>query len=893
MAFSMRWPTQFAVITQKFGERPEYYKKFGLPGHEGIDFQAPEGSEIYSVADGFVLQVRLDGNSDPAGKPYGNQVRIQHEGGYTSVYAHLSQVVVAQGQGVKSGQLIGLGGNTGNSFGAHLHFSLKEQGATASGKTKYPYDIIDPTPFLQPFSGGQATTPQPPAKTTMDVEINSPEAGFLNMRSEAYVGSTLVTQIKHGTKVGSLEEADITRNKIGQDGQWLWVRTSDKKDGYVAAWYLKLPSSASQTQPTPLIFVVVDSPDDPLKLRSGPGVEHAIVAQMAHNTSLKALESEAAVRSKVGQQGQWLQVQTPTGVNGYTAAWYLKLSTTSVVQPEPVTTTGAVRYVQVESPEFGLKVRSGPSVDSKQVWWVSHKTVLESLEDPKVTGTKVGVQDQWIKVRTPSGKEGYVAAWYVRRMDYEDTRKAAEKAALPKAVSPHIFGMHAAQLSDDAATRDAIRGLYNGKNKQGWIFFTELVAMPAQSVQLNQDYRNRLWDWVTQGYGVIVRLNHSYHPGGTLPESSRYDEFAAACARWVELHLLHAELPNEQYTWTIQIANEQNNPSEHPGGYENPKEHITPELYATAFNKVYARIKAVLPNSIVCPGAVDPYNSVPMKLLGGQRWRPLDYFQKMMDNITALDGIILHAYTHGPSLAAITHQVTFGDALLSDHCFDFQTYSQFAERIPAKWKEVPVYITETNHICRGDNAPACDRKESQGWTKENIGWVRKVYEEINRWNSTPYAQQIRALLPYRWMGDQWEIYNKPGVLEDFRQALDNDYRWRAPKATAAGAVAFALPMEAQAAAPAGVEEERALMQPDDLASLWWLGPKSAMLLNAAGVLIFEQLAAMTPAQIKAILGEAGLLVRHVDSWPEQARLAAAGQWKELDVYQRRLGKKAR
>ena len=127
MAFSMRWPTQFAVITQKFGERPEYYKKFGLPGHEGIDFQAPEGSEIYSVADGFVLQVRLDGNSDPAGKPYGNQVRIQHEGGYTSVYAHLSQVVVAQGQGVKSGQLIGLGGNTGNSFGEIGRASCRER----------------------------------------------------------------------------------------------------------------------------------------------------------------------------------------------------------------------------------------------------------------------------------------------------------------------------------------------------------------------------------------------------------------------------------------------------------------------------------------------------------------------------------------------------------------------------------------------------------------------------------------------------------------------------------------------------------------------------------------------------------------------------------------------
>ncbi|NBD35825.1 MAG: peptidoglycan DD-metalloendopeptidase family protein, partial [Chloroflexi bacterium] len=90
MAFRMRWPTEYGKITQEFGARPEFYQKFGLPGHEGVDFMAPEGSELYAVADGFVSDVRLDGNSDPNGKPYGNQVRIQHEGGFTSIYAHLS-----------------------------------------------------------------------------------------------------------------------------------------------------------------------------------------------------------------------------------------------------------------------------------------------------------------------------------------------------------------------------------------------------------------------------------------------------------------------------------------------------------------------------------------------------------------------------------------------------------------------------------------------------------------------------------------------------------------------------------------------------------------------------------------------------------------------------------
>ena len=122
---------------------------------EGIDFQAPEGSEIYAAEDGVVSEVRLDGDSDPLNKPYGNQVRIQHAGSYLTIYAHLSHVVVSKGQSVKAGQLIGLSGNTGNSFGAHLHLTLKKDGATRAGETNYPYDIVDPSPYLQPFSGGQ------------------------------------------------------------------------------------------------------------------------------------------------------------------------------------------------------------------------------------------------------------------------------------------------------------------------------------------------------------------------------------------------------------------------------------------------------------------------------------------------------------------------------------------------------------------------------------------------------------------------------------------------------------------------------------------------------------------------------------------------------------------
>ena len=594
----MRWPTEYGKITQEFGARPEFYQKFGLPGHEGIDFMAPEGSELYAVADGFVSDVRLDGNSDPNGKPYGNQIRIQHEGGFTSIYAHLSEVVVTRGQFVQAGQLIGLAGNTGNSFGAHLHFTLKKQGATQSDATNYPHDIIDPTPYLKPFGGSKPEQPSPPTETTIDVQVDSPEVGYLNVRSAPYVGSDLVTKVDHGETLGALEEADIARSKVGKNGQWLWVRTPMGKTGYVAAWYIKLPPP----EPTPekeaeVTLVKVDSPEVPLKLRSGPGIGYAQIDQMPDGATLKALEPPAEVRRKIGQHGAWLQVQTPAGEEGYTAAWYLKLEKTSAPAIPTPATGKPTKYVQVESPEFGLRVRGGPSTDHDQVWWIPHGTMLTSLEDERTTGRKVGQEDEWLHVRTPALWEGYVAAWYLKAPEGEDQRQPATQMDLRTGLSPHIQGIHAVTLGDDLRTRDPIRSLFESRNKKGWVFFTEVCGRQPQHVHLNGDLRNRLWDWADQGYGVIVRLNNGYEPNGTLPERKYYDDFAAAAARWTELYLKRPDRSQSEYTWTIQIANEQNNPREHPGGFEHPREHITAEMYAEAFNKTYAQIKAVLPNS--------------------------------------------------------------------------------------------------------------------------------------------------------------------------------------------------------------------------------------------------------------------------------------------------------
>lgn len=140
----LHWPTDYPVVTQRFGVNPQIYGAYGLPGHEGIDIRAPNNTNIYACADGEVFEVE----TRPNVHPYGIHVRIRHANGFRTVYAHLMHALVTVGEQVKAGQLIAKADSTGNSVGAHLHLSLKKDGATARNETEYYKDLIDPTPYL-------------------------------------------------------------------------------------------------------------------------------------------------------------------------------------------------------------------------------------------------------------------------------------------------------------------------------------------------------------------------------------------------------------------------------------------------------------------------------------------------------------------------------------------------------------------------------------------------------------------------------------------------------------------------------------------------------------------------------------------------------------------------
>ena len=115
--------------------------------HTGIDISAEQGIAVIAAADGTVSQVQTwDSSTTTGDQSYGNMVQITHADERTTLYAHLSKVLVSSGDSVSAGETIGYVGNTGNADGAHLHFEVRQSGQT-----------VDPRPFI---TGGNPEDPQ-------------------------------------------------------------------------------------------------------------------------------------------------------------------------------------------------------------------------------------------------------------------------------------------------------------------------------------------------------------------------------------------------------------------------------------------------------------------------------------------------------------------------------------------------------------------------------------------------------------------------------------------------------------------------------------------------------------------------------------------------------------
>jgi len=189
------------------------------------------------------------------------------------------------------------------------------------------------------------------------------------------------------------------------------------------------PPPEQKTLPVPADALMLYVIEDNLALRAEPNLDGYLWNRMMAGSALKSLESREATMSKLGQQGQWLQVQEVfSGQQGYTAAWYLSLDKdASPVSKSSATSSKNDKDIPSDAwvpippgamsliPTADVALRTKPAVDpSNLIRRVATVEKLISLEPVDRTIRKIGVKDQWIHVQEQKGRQGYVAAWYVK-----------------------------------------------------------------------------------------------------------------------------------------------------------------------------------------------------------------------------------------------------------------------------------------------------------------------------------------------------------------------------------------------------------------------------------------------------------------------------------------------
>jgi len=204
--------------------------------------------------------------------------------------------------------------------------------------------------------------------------------------------------------------------------------------------------------------------EDDLALRADPSVGGYLWKRMTAGSELLSLEDAATTKAKLGKQGGWVQVQDSTGQQGYTAAWYVSdsknpppampqpassasgapsSSTSTTSAPAAPATSTAASAAKVPVPAGAMELIPTEEVAFRTQPLLAENTLIRrvpstekfiSLEPTDQTIKKVGKTGQWINVQDHTGKQGYVAAWYVK---YASGVTAQGKAAAAPPPDPN------------------------------------------------------------------------------------------------------------------------------------------------------------------------------------------------------------------------------------------------------------------------------------------------------------------------------------------------------------------------------------------------------------------------------------------------------------------------
>jgi hypothetical protein len=237
-------------------------------------------------------------------------------------------------------------------------------------------------------------------------------------------------------------------------------------------------SNGDEDPIVPDVFVLVSQQvgNQSLRLRAQPITSAVVIGEEMAGTKLKVLEDGLLALPKIGVIGQWLNVLDPQGRQGFVAAWFVDLVPPEPPPlpelppiPEPMELLVAV-IPEVGS--MGLRLRAAPNTAAATLIGESVGTQLKVLE-PMVTALpKIGVTGQWLNVSDPSGLVGYVAAWYVAKIEPSIPEPLPEIPPDPGDFLPPVIEQKYKVVASALWIRDKPDG-----NKIGYLWKDEIIIV--------------------------------------------------------------------------------------------------------------------------------------------------------------------------------------------------------------------------------------------------------------------------------------------------------------------------------------------------------------------------------------------------------------------------------
>lgn len=279
--------------------------------------------------------------------------------------------------------------------------------------------------------------PVPVPADSMTLYVAEDDLAF---RADPSIGGYLYKRLEGETEVKSLESAADTKAKLGVQGQWLHIQDPDGKQGYTAAWYLSEEKGAAPATTASTITSTTSTssgsaadtpkstkpvppgamsliPTDNVAFRASTLISpETLIRRIPTTEKVISLEPSDQTIKKVGVMGEWLNVRDETGRDGYVAAWYVKYESGSTAAEAEASTPAPAAGAsnKVKTTAQAVSFRSEPKITSTTL--IRYLALGEELEIAEPGGeSKIGSNNQWLKVKDASGREGYVAAWFVAR----------------------------------------------------------------------------------------------------------------------------------------------------------------------------------------------------------------------------------------------------------------------------------------------------------------------------------------------------------------------------------------------------------------------------------------------------------------------------------------------